>query len=155
MRRSYFLLFTVHCLLFTVFLWGCGSLGGESISAPPGSTITIYPESLTVTSLAGDTDFNFTVVVESENGDPLGNIEIWISGNFAAPRTPIRYQFCRNSDGIDRVNSSFSAETNDLGVYYFSIIVPAMVDGEPNVFEDDIEVRSGSAFASAHLSFGS
>ncbi len=36
MKKSYFLLFTVCCLLFTVFLWGCGGGGPGS----PGSSGT-------------------------------------------------------------------------------------------------------------------
>ncbi len=147
MKRNYFLLFTVCSLLFSVLLWGCG----DSVSAPTGSTITINPSSLSIESIAGDTIYNYTVYVTNKEGNPLDGIEIWISGAFAAPRTPARYQFCRKSDGIEPVNSSFSAETDELGVYYFSIIVPVIVDGEPNAFKDDIEVRSGSAFASAHI----
>ena len=155
MRRSYFLLFTVHCLLFTVMLWGCGSLGSDPVTAPPDSTITINPETMTATctedpEVEGDacevatwhTVF-FTIYVKDSDGTPLGNVKITISFPWAVPDSTGVVQLY---DGSTPVNSPFDAETDDFGVYNlrFDYLL-----GGGFTYNGDLEVRSGSAYAIA------
>ena len=55
MKRSYFLLFTVYCLLSTIFLWGCGEGPGSPGSS--GSEDTgINIKSVSITSESRDLD---------------------------------------------------------------------------------------------------
>ena len=149
MRRSYFLLFTVHCLLFTVMLWGCGSLGSDPVTAPPDSTITISPSSMTVTCLcetpcdaAWHTQF-FTIFVADSDGTPLGNVKITISYPWAFPDPSWSVQLY---DDSTPVRSPFDAETDDFGVYNlrFDYKLCGLLE-----YFGDLEVRSGSAYASA------
>ncbi len=143
MKKSYFLLFTVYCLLFTVFLWGCG--GGDPVSAPPDATITINPATISVAD--GTTEPNwhtqyFTISVKNSKGDPLGDIEIWISYPWAVPDSAGVVQLY---DGNMPVNSPFKAETDDFGIYQLRFDYQLGVGS----YKGDLEVRSGSAFGKA------
>jgi hypothetical protein len=157
MRRSYFLLFTVHCLLFAVLLWGCGSLGSDPVTAPPDSTITINPGTMTATctddpEVEGDacevatwhTVF-FTIYVQNSDGTPLGKVKITISYPWAVPDS---FGAVQLYDGDNKVNSPFDAETDDFGVYYlrFDYLL-----GGGFTYNGDLEVRSGSAYGIATI----
>jgi hypothetical protein len=144
MKRSYFILFTVCSLLFSVLLWGCGDS-----SAPPDSTITINPDTLAMTCLCETpcdatwhTTF-FTIYAKDSNGTPLGKTKITISYPWAFPDL---YSHVQLYDGSTPVNSPFDAETDDFGVYYlrFDYMLCGMLK-----YNGDLEVRSGSAYAKA------
>jgi hypothetical protein len=143
MRRNYFLLFTVHCLLFTVFLWGCGSLGQDTVTAPPDSAITINPDTTTVTDGNEDSWWHtqfFTIYVQDSDGNPLGNVKITISYPWAVPDPAGVVQLY---DGSTPVKSPFDAKTDDFGVYYLRF---DYMSGGGLAYYGDLEVRSGSAY---------
>lgn len=62
MRKSYFLFFTVYCLLFAVFMWGCGGGGPGS----PGSTNTeelgVIVDAVVVPTYLGGNTYSVDVV---------------------------------------------------------------------------------------------
>lgn len=141
----------ILALVFFLSPWGCGgggTGGAGGNDAPPESTITINPSSISVTGLSGDTTFNLTVIVKDSKGNPINNAQVTISGPFAAPRVPARYQFYNQPNGVGPVNSSFTGQTNEFGTYSFSIIIPALVGGVANAFTDNIQVSSGNVSAS-------
>jgi len=151
MKRSYFILFTVCSLLFSVLLWGCG----DSVSAPPDSMITINPNTLTVTctedpEVEGDvcevatphTQW-FTIYVQDSNGTPLGNVKITIFYPWAVPDSAGVVQLY---DGGTPVNSPFNTETDDFGVYHLRF---DYLFGGGLAYFGDLEVRSGSAYGTA------
>ncbi len=155
MRRGYFLLFAICSLFVAVMLWGCGSLGEECVTAPPDSTITISPDSMTTTctedpEVEGDecevatwhTVF-FSIYVQDSNGTPIGNACITISYPWAVPDSTGVVQLY---DDSTPVNSPFDAETDDFGVYHlrFDYLL-----GGGFTYNGDLEVRSGSAYAKA------
>lgn len=143
--KRYLILFF---FLLPFLVSGCGEE-----TAPSDATITISPTKVEYTgALAGNATHNITVVVKNASGYPLGNIEIQISGALAAPRTPARYQFYKKPNGVEAVDSGFSAITDENGTYNFSIIIYATVNGSSSTFTDNLEVRSGSAFNSISLS---
>ncbi|MEW6216016.1 MAG: hypothetical protein AB1478_12570 [Nitrospirota bacterium] len=147
MKKSYFLLFTVYCLLFTVLFWGCGG----SVSAPPDSTITINPETVTITDSGDEATHTqyFTILVKDSNGTPLGDIKITISFPWAKPDPTDLVQLYKCEDPKcetpEAVNSPFDAETDESGTYTLRF------DYQSGWLEykGDVEVRSGSAFGSA------
>lgn len=146
MRRGYFLLFAICYLLFAVLLWGCGSLGGDSVSAPPDSTITINPETLSVADSREEEDWHtqfFSIYVQNSDGTPLGNVKITISYPWAVPDSSGVVQLY---DGDNKVNSPFDAETDDFGVYNLRF---DYLSGGGLAYYGDLEVRSGSAYGKA------
>ena len=78
MKRSYFLLFTVYSLLFSVFLWGCGSgTGSPGSSGSEDTGIRIKAVSITrespdidVYSESVITREDATLTIESEKLNP-------------------------------------------------------------------------------------
>ena len=134
----------IICSLF--ILSGCGSGGSP---APAGSTITISPPTASYVGISGDTPVNFTVTVKTANGVPLNNVDLFISGGFAEPRVPARYQFYskRNTDGP--VSSGFTGRTDNEGAYEFSIRIYGTVLGVATVFSDSIQVQSATVSGSA------
>ena len=139
-------------IIFSSFLIfsACGN-GGDP--APAGSTMTISPPEVTIGALSGPTYQNFSVVVLNANNVPLNDVDLTISGSFAEPRLPSRYRFYRGKDGSDgAVTSSFTATTDEEGVYVFSIWMFDEVDGSANAFLDNIEVRSVTLFSSVAVS---
>jgi hypothetical protein len=131
-----------------ILIGGCGGSSGDS--APAGSTITFSPTSWSF-SIAGDTCAEFAVLVKYSNGTPMPKANVSIYGGFAFPRTPTHYQFYLGPNcvpgGSKAVDSGFTAQTDDFGVYSFS----ALVSFSSNTFSDIVYAYSGSAFGSATL----
>jgi hypothetical protein len=144
-------LFSVLVLAFLiapiVLFQGCG----DNESAPDGSTITI--EGGGTLNNPGETAVNLKVTVRYPDGTPMPYANVIISGGFAIPSTLGLYQFYWFPDGnlnadpakIIPVDSGFLAQTNEYGVYDFSIVV----FGLP--FEDTIHVTSGTAAGTADI----
>jgi len=156
MIKKYIIHMILISLLFISVSCGKGNGGvGNSDDAPDGSTITMYPQDGYVyDSLAGDVIVPISVYVKNKEGIPINDVELLISGSFAAPRNPARYQFYREVNGGDPVNSGFIAVTNENGVYEFSIKIYAIVGGSASAFLDNITVNAQSAFASIEISLG-
>lgn len=150
MKNRYFI--TYGLVIVGLFLfWGCSA---GSFTAPSGSTITMNPSSVTITSLSGDVIQNFSVTVKDKDGKLSNKAQLFISGQAAAPRIPSRYQFYRGVNGNTPVDGGFTAETDNFGIYNFSIKIPALVDGTTNSFKDNIEITSGGAFVSVSVTLG-
>lgn len=133
--------------LILLLLAGCS----QSTTAPSGGTITFDPPSHTQTGIASNTTVNFTVEVKDSNGKPMNKAKIRISGPFAVPRVPVAYyQFYRGYNATGgAVDSGFEAETNEFGVYAFSVIIDAAASA--GGFSDYIAVYSGTNFGSATI----
>jgi len=136
-------------LFFFFILSACGSDCGD-VSAPPDATIEIQPPSVTY-KLSGDTCSRFSIIVKNKDGIGMSCVKVYVSGSMAAPKGN-RYYFYKNSEcSWQYVNSSFSITTEDYGAAYISILIPAQVNGAPNIFKDTIEVRSGTLYTSASV----
>lgn len=135
---------TLCCLLFTVFLWGCGAGGG---SAPPGSTITINPSSMSVTddsTTARWFTVFFTITVKDSNGNPINDAKISILYPWAVPNLDV----VRLYDGSTAKNSPFDAYTDEFGVYTLRFDYQS---GGGLEYTGDLEVRSGDVYATASV----
>ena len=141
-------LFTLLFVMFSmVLIQGCGD-SDTQCTAPAGSTITVTGPA--ASSISDTTNFNFTAVVNTPDGNPMAKACIDISGSFAFPRnatqTGVHYQFYFNPDGTSNpngnvaVSSPFSAQTDDFGQYTFSAVVTATSGS----FTDTVIVRSGA-----------
>jgi len=146
-------LFTLIFVMFSIVLMqGCGD-SSTQCTAPAGSTITVTGPN--PSSIAADTNFNFTAVVIMPDGSPMSKACLDISGSFAFPRnatqTGVHYQFYFSPDGTSNpngnvpVSSPFSAQTDDFGQYTFS----ALVTAASGTFTDTISVRSGANMGTA------
>ena len=134
-------------ITFSFIISGCGD-----ITAPPDATIEIKPDRVTQKGLAGPICQPFTIVVKNKDGIGIRDVIVYISGSLAAPRDPARYYFYKNTNCEEPyVDSNFSITTEDYGVAYFAISIPAEVKGAPNTFTDTIEVRSGTLYTSASV----
>ncbi|MEC4685975.1 MAG: hypothetical protein VST71_09630 [Nitrospirota bacterium] len=130
-------------LIAILFLWSCGD-----VSAPPDSTITINPPSLSVEN--GDTTARwstqyYTVSVVDKDGYPVGDAELSISFIWASPNP---YNLVQLYKGDTPVNSPFDATTDEFGAYTFRL---DFISGGAYEYTGDIEVRSGANFASSSL----
>lgn len=108
MKRYFILLF----LLLPLLVFGCGE---ETASS--GSTITISPESMSVTDGSSTSSWHsnyFNITVTSSSGKPSGNIKINISATWAYPDP---YNFIRLYDGNTLKSSPFEATTDENGSY--------------------------------------
>jgi hypothetical protein len=122
------------------FMSSCGG-----VTAPPNATITINPATVLITDGTTEPTWHtqyFTISVKNSKGDPLGDIEIWISYPLAVPDSAGVVQLY---DGDTPVNSPFKAKTDDFGVYQLRFDYQLGVGS----YKGDLEVRSGSAFGSA------
>lgn len=137
-------------------LVGCGKNNG----ATDGSTITINGPTQALT-IADNTTQDYAVVVRYADGTPIPKAPLRITGGFAEPRnatnTTTRYQFYFYAGGENnptnvKVPSGFDAQTDDHGVYTFSVTIFGTVGGAANSFKDTIVVYSGTAFGSIDLS---
>lgn len=140
-------LFKILLTLLGASVFFMSSCGGGSVSAPPGATITITPESFTPppdgsAESSWHTQF-FTILVKNSDGNPLGNIKITISYPWAVPDSAGLVQLY---DGSTPVNSPFDAKTDDFGVYHLRFDYQS---GGGLKYKGDLEVRSGSAFKTA------
>jgi len=139
-----------------VLLGGCGKNNG----APDGATITINGPTQAL-SIIDNTSEDFSVVARYADGTPIPKAPLKITGGFAEPRnatnTTTRYQFYFNPGGENnpnniKVDSGFEAQTDDRGVYNFSVTIFGTVGGVANSFKDTIVVTSGTAVGTVSLS---
>jgi hypothetical protein len=139
-------------LLSSVILFhGCG----DNKAVPFGSKITINPTAAALKGIPGDTTENFKVLVTYTDGTPIPKAIIHITSSFAVTNSGVAplYQFYYYPDGPDRVggntrvNSGYDAQTDDYGVYDFSV----SVFGPGSTFNDTINVTSGTAVGTATL----
>lgn len=129
----------LFCLLV---LGGCG--GGSS--APAGSVLAMNPADVTLSdsgaSLAVRTQ-HYTVSIKDAAGRTLGNTKVTLSALLADSGYMQFYDAAGNA-----VNSPFDAETDNFGVYNFTI---QFVTGNGLSYFGDIEARSGEAYATTKL----
>ena len=153
LKHKQIALFTLLFVMFSiVMIQGCGD-SSTQCTAPEGSTITVTGPG--TFSIGSDTNFNFTAVVTTSDGNPMSKACIDISGAFAFPRnstqTGVHYQFYYYPDGTSNpngnvpVSSPFSAQTDDFGQYTFS----ALVSAASGTFTDTVIVRSGANMGTA------
>ena len=134
----------IGIVLCMLTLMGCGK--DSTLTAPSGSIIAISPTTITY-SIVGNTPYDISVTVTDADGKPINGAKVYITGPFAAPRTPTHYQFYSSIGGVNAVSSGFYGTTDAYGVYSFSIIVT------PGAFTDSIIVSSGSVSSSLVLTF--
>jgi len=130
-------------LIAMLFLWSCGD-----VSAPPDSTITINPSSLTIENADTDAKWTtqyYTVAVVDKDGNPVGDVKLSISFIWASPNP---YNLVHLYKGDNRVDSPFDATTDEFGSYTFRL---DFISGGGYEYKGDLEVRSGAAFASSTL----
>jgi hypothetical protein len=121
----------------------CGDVTEDNIVAPDGAEIEFNPSSVTWTAPAGiDVIETFTVTVRNADGIPLDEIPV----TFTAAIAPGAFQFV-NPDGTDSGLPRVTRTTDENGV----IILQVHVTCACTDFADDIEARSGTAFASANI----
>jgi hypothetical protein len=138
-----------------VMLGSCGKNNGT----PDGATITINGPTQTL-AIADNTTQDYSVVARYADGTPIPKAPLRITGGFAEPRnatnTTTRYQFYffpggENNPNNLKVDTGFEAQTDDRGVYNFSVTIFGTVGGVANSFQDTIVVSSGTAFGSIAL----
>lgn len=131
-------------LLFVVVaLFSCG---GDDICPPPGSTITIEPEDVSVTDGGAVTQTHtqfFKIYVADPQERPIEGAKISL---FFIWANPDPYNVVQFYDGITPVTSPFSTETDEYGVYNLRM---EFVSGGGLEYSGNIEVYSCSVFASA------
>jgi hypothetical protein len=158
--RIYAIILLAAVASMVILFHGCGSKNSD---APDGSSITISPSSLTLANinLFGDVIQDYTVTARYADGTPIPDVALSISGSFAFPvitssgglSSPF-YQFWNapggSAGGGQLVNNGFVAETDDSGIFKFSIVIFSEVTGTggalvPSAFTDTINVMSGPA----------
>ena len=152
-KHRQIVIFSLLLVSFSIVLiQGCGN-SSTQCTAPDGSTITVTGPG--TSSISADTNFNFTAVVKTSDGNPMPKACLDISGSFAFPRNAtqsgVHYQFyffpdgTNNPGGNNAVSSPFSAQTDDFGQYTFS----ALVSVASGSFSDTVIVRSGTNIGTA------
>ena len=149
---------------------GCGHKTQETV--PADATIEINPSSVSYSNafLVGDIIQNYEVVVRDKEANPIPKVGLSLSGSFAFPVsnttglfTSPRYQFYYYKNGYNnpdnvKVDSGYTAQTNNNGVYEFSVVIFSQITltaGGPsttNAFNDVIYISSGAVQNSAKLS---
>jgi len=145
MRKKYWRHQLLAAIVLILAIAGCS---GDKITAPTGSAVSINPLSMSVsdTHTASSTHTQyFTIAIKDEKGNPVQNAEVSISLPLAFP-DPLGY--AQLYDGSTPKNSPFTATTNADGVYYLRV---DYLSGGGVSFTDNLEIRSGSAFASATI----
>ncbi len=148
MRIRHFKFKYVLPLIAILFLWSCGD-----VSAPPGSTITIDPPSVSIESVIekdGSSPVRtattyYTVSVVDKDGNPVGNVKLSISFIWASPNSSNVVQLYKGDTPVD---SPFEATTDEFGSYKFKM---DFISGGTYEYTGDLEVRSGANFASSTL----
>ncbi|MCX7794040.1 MAG: hypothetical protein N2257_06525 [Thermodesulfovibrionales bacterium] len=154
--------FFLVILFMIIFLASsCGTeldLPGDSIIAPPGSTITINPAEFTDTPDIPETYLrkDYSVIVRDSNDIPIGRVRFQISFPFAYPVTNY-FRFIDGSCQSNKyVNGPYYAETDDYGVYRFCVEYLAgcyqncgTTGALYHKYKGDITVTSGTVFGSA------
>jgi len=147
---SFILLLTVT-LMMSLFA-GCG-VEKKECTAPDQSTITITPsfqQVKTSSGLSTDMPFDWTVIVKYQDGTPMPQACITVSGSQAVPNAGGAYQFQYYPSWTSpnlAVDSGFSAQTDDYGQYTFSTVASA----GSSTWSDTIYVRSGAIVSTAFL----
>lgn len=149
------ILYSSILIVITIMLQACG----EKKDGTDGSTIKFNPTAHSQSGIAADTCVNFDVIVLYSDSTPRPKAFVTLFGPFAEPRNIAdqspRYQFylfpnCELSGTVNqKVDSGFQVETNDQGIYSFSVNIYSTVSGSINTFKDEIEAHSGTAFGSA------
>jgi hypothetical protein len=129
-----------------VLFQGCG----DNKNIPDGSTITILPETNELI-IAGEVIVNLKVIARYTDGAPIPYANLVITGGFAAPAAANAYQFYWDPGGNAVANpipvdSGFKPQTDESGVYDFSIVVFGTT-----AFTDTIYATSGTAVGTADL----
>ncbi len=127
----------------------CLSACGGSGFVPVGSTIEVHPSSIEQ-SIVGDVCQPISAVVKDSQGRLLVDVRVYVSGAFAYPRTPARYEFHLDANCTSRVSSPFYIETGERGAVFY-VRIPAIVGNQQNSFIDRIELRAGDAYATVEL----
>ena len=139
-----------------IMFGGCGKNNGT----PDGATISINGPTQALT-IADNTTLDFAVVARYADGTPIPKAPLKITGGFAEPRnatnTTTRYQFYffpggENNPNNVKADSGFEAQTDDRGVYNFSVTIFGTVGGAANSFKDTVTVYSGTTVGSFSLS---
>lgn len=131
-------------IILIPLLLACGSDKNDCSSAPSGATISISPSSYTVTEPhAVWRTVYFTLTVADATGSPLNKTRLNIFHQYAFPDW---HGFIQLYDGSTPVNAPFNACTDNYGTYSLRLDY----DGASS-FLGDLEVRSGSAFATATI----
>jgi len=129
---------------FVIVMYSCGQ--GSPSSAPVGSTITIFPASVSVSDAGGLATHrqDFVIMVKNANGVPLNNVKLNISYSWAVP-DPTGY--VQLYDGDVAVDSPMEATTDENGTYTLRF------DYQSGSIEytADLVVTSGSSSASAEF----
>lgn len=120
---------------------------GDPTVLPSDAKISV--NSQTLKNPPSGTSVDFHVVTTYSDGKPMPWAKIRISGTFAEPNSGAVYQFYYYPGGTNVANtpvdSPFQAQTNEFGVYNFSITV----DG--TVFKDTVTVSSGAAIGTGTI----
>jgi hypothetical protein len=166
-REMYIALFIMVIFAMPmILLQGCGS---KHEAAPSGSEIIVNPDKVDLANIAfyGDVIQNYVVTLQYADGTPIPDTDLFISGSFADPvissTGPFvipRYQFWlypnANANPINvRVNSGFTAKTDESGNYNFSVQIYSSVTVSGvlvgNAFGDVIFITSGDAVGTTEL----
>ena len=134
---------------------GCGST-----EAPPGSTITVSPDvkdwaiSAVLCDYSAMHDTWFVIAVKSPSGTPVNYVDIWVTldlapGTFSSPYTPM-FLYDTADDGVTYnvliTNFPYQTKTGSYGTKMLRVEYDLSC-----TYAGDLEVRSGSAFGSAHI----
>ncbi len=144
MRKKYWRHQLLAAILLILAIAGCS---GDKVTAPTGSTVSINPVSVTVTD-ANPSAYHpqyFTITIKDEKGNPVQNAEVSISFPVAVPDS---LGYAQLYDGSTPKNSPLTATTNADGVYYLRM---DLLSGGGVSYTTNLEIRSGSAFASATI----
>jgi hypothetical protein len=121
--------------------------------APAGSTITVLPLDPEIAITGSDLPVDFWAIVTYSNNTPMPKACVTITGTFAAasptPLYTFNYYPVGHAKGPVYVPSGFTAQTDDSGVYRFSILIPSSTVA----FEDSIIVTSGANAGQTHIKF--
>lgn len=150
----------IFALIFIILTIACGTeldSPDSEIIAPPGSTITVIPESRE-SNIGGPLTFyniTYSVTVKSPDNRPVGRAKLLIQYPWAHPVTSYFYFYdgkCPSSGLPSELRPSpFEAVTDDYGVYYFCVrYAGGQIGTDPSgnpiylEYKGDIEVFSGT-----------
>lgn len=155
-----FRLVPLFLLVFLVLASACGKDSDTGIAgvtsdclAPAGSTITVMPVDPEIAITGYDVPYDLWVIVSYPDKTPMPKACVTITGAFASVSPTPLYTFdyypVNDPKGPVYVQSGFTAQTDNSGVYRFSIFIPSSTV----LFEDDIVVRSGTASGQTHIKY--
>jgi hypothetical protein len=145
-------------LLLLILSPGCGK---KKEISPDGSHISFFPDAFSQKNIINDQVLNLSLIVRYPDGSPMPKASVKITGNRAVPDPTASYQLYYYPDAFQNpnnvpVDSGFLAQTDDFGVYNFSIALFSQVTlstgaAVANIFSDSISATSGAAFASMDI----